>query len=146
MNLDLFADLEPVALQTGPAARNLVASTKPDAVSETSVKCQRFDAAAREWAQRAVEDLAAASDAKTRLKNLKEVPGAYDALVDACAFVAWRKREAYRCAFDGGSVASLEGWVVREPELAQATECLTRSHLAINELAMLPPHLGPVTP
>jgi hypothetical protein len=145
MNLDLFADLEPVAVQASPAAKSPVASAKPDGLLATLAKSQRFDAAAREWAQRAVEDLAAASDAKTRLKNLKEVPGAYEALVDACAFVAWRKREAYRCAFEGGNAASLEGWVVREPELAQATECLTRSHLAINELAMLPPHLGPVT-
>lgn len=144
MNLDLFADLEPVAEQNRPAVKTQVISTKPEEVSTVAAHVQRFDAAAREWAQQAVEDLAAASDAKTRLKNLKEVPGAFEVLVDACAFVAWRKREAYRRAFEGRDPVLLDGWVVRDPELARATECLTRSHLAINELAMLPPHLGPV--
>jgi hypothetical protein len=37
----------------------------------------------------------------------------------------------------------LTGWIRKDPELARATELLTRSRLAVNELDMLPDGLHP---
>ena len=105
-----------------------------------------FNAKAREWAIATIAQLAASGDSLTRLKNLKTDESAYEALLQACLLIAWRKSTAYRRAYSGTvqEQRSLTGWLLRDPELARATELFTRSRLAVNELEMLPTAFHPV--
>jgi hypothetical protein len=148
MNLDLFADLEEAvspAETTKPVTGSQVGQVSRATPAVALAPTVRFDPASVQWGETAVEELAASGDAKTRLKNLKAEEGAYDALVQAVLTVAWRKSTAYLRARteQPDEASSLTGWICKDPELARATELLTRSRLAVNELEMLPRELHP---
>ena len=145
-NLDLFADL------LEEAEKSTVVAESPATVEEVHLPASQssvtFGQAARQWGEGAIERLAAASDVKTRLKVLRGTEGAYERLVTACLFVAWRKRAAYCRAYSApepGWAERLTGWIPRDPELADSVEQLTRVGLAQDELEMLPESLFPGT-
>jgi hypothetical protein len=148
MNLDLFADHDEAVSSpetSKPAPGSQVESASRAAPAVAFVPTVHFGRASLQWGEAAVDELAASGDAKTRLKNLKAEEGAYEALVQAVLMVAWRKSTAYLRARtqQPDEAFGLTGWIRKDPELARATELLTRSRLAVNELEMLPDGLHP---
>jgi hypothetical protein len=146
-NLDLFEDntqvvelhTQPVAQENAPMAVDDHAHATDETGEQTKALETRFSPEARKWALAVLEVVAGSGDRKTVLKKLKDQPEAMEELLQACLVIALRKAQSYARRLSAAQATeALNGWVLRDPDLAHATGVFNRVLFDISEVPLMP--------